>query len=91
MKNQIIDFKYLSKEILEKKDTKVENDIKKQILYKLALYSIGKQLEVQNVFCIPSYLETTRVINNLHNSDIVVGYLNFNDAKKSYLEYKNDK
>lgn len=93
IKDKIIDFKYLSKENLEKQNSKLQKDIKKQLLYKLAFQARDENLIIDNRFYIPSYTEKTThtEIRNLHNSDIQVKCLNFNDAKKSYLEYKNDK
>ena len=72
---------------------RVNRDIKKQLLYKLALQSTNNQLIIDNIFCTPSYLNETddMEIESLQSSNIEVRYLNFNDATKSYLEYKDDK
>jgi len=89
----IIDFKYMSIESLnETINDKVEEDIKKQLLYKLALQSTDTELIIENRFYIPSYSEPTSdtKIPSLHDSDIEVKYLNFNNATISYLEYGNE-
>ena len=93
IKDKIIDFKYLSKEDLEEKNPKRIIDIKKQLLYQLAYQATNKNLMIDNRFYIPSCSEKTThtEVKNLHDSFIQVKYLNFDDAKKSYLEYKNDK
>jgi len=91
--NMIMDFKYMTKKTIKSNNNdKVNTDIKKQLLYKLALQSRDKELIIDNIFYIPSYLNKTDDIGikSLNNSNIEVRYLNFNDAIKSYLEYSNE-
>jgi len=93
IQDKIIDFKYMIIDSLKEiNNNKVQKDIKKQLLYKLALQSTDEKLIIDNIFYIPSSLNKTNhvEIESLHNSDIEVRYLNFNDATKSYLEYKDD-
>jgi len=81
---RLIDFKY-KVNILD--TSKI--DIIKQLIYKLALESRDDKSIVENRFYIPSFsMETDKAsIENIHNTNIDVLYLNFKDAQKSYLEY----
>ncbi len=93
LKINLFDFKYISIIKLKDKNDKIKIDIKKQLMYKLALQSKYNKLLGNNYFFIPSFSEKTKqvAIKNIYNSKIDVFYLNFKDAQKSYMEYEDDK